>query len=528
MNLRRSAPSPKYFTSPRITEDGVYRAGRIFLLGIGVLALLTIPAFIGLIVPFIGVRLTFLLGAGLVSLSFLFIPAQWVLYIAFVLIFAILGPIKNFAGIDAQWAGYILGAVMFLRALMVATSRAQLQSKTVLGWSAGYFILVFMTVVVSSTAISPPSGYLALIGIRGFLLLWGFFFLIAVSDLPASTFKKIAFILLLIGLLQIPLTLYQRIFVASVHSLNSNAPWWDAVVGSFDGYRQYGGDSGGMGMFMVALIGAVLIFWRRKLLSTLKMLVLILLYCIPILTAEVKVVFILIPAMVGLVFISYFRRNLPVAILALFLTGAGLYGLTKTYNALNTSGTPRAHLSLEDNLEAIFKFSAATNIYNSSNSRSGEMGRVTALVFWWEQHSPLSNLKAFLIGDGIGASSGLKLQGSTQYSSVVRQFNYANSSAATLLWNFGVIGLMLYLGMMVALLLELRRLSKLTTIPDFHRGLLEAGSLYVAFLMLTLPYNQGLFGQSQPSLLIFVTLMGYAVFWRNRTLTSSLPSHEPA
>ena len=71
--------------------------------------------------------------------------------------------------------------------------------------------------------------------------------------------------------------------------------------------------------------------------------------------------------------------------------------------------------------------------------------------------------------------------------------------------------------MMVARFFELRKLSKLEMVPNFHRGLFEAGSVYVALLMLTLAYNQGLFGQSQPSLLILVTLMGYVVFWKNKT-----------
>ncbi len=527
MTWRHSTPLSKHFTCPRITEEGVYRTARVILIGIGLLALLTIPAFIGLIIPFIGVRFAFLLGAGLAGLSMLFIPAPWVLYIAFVLIFALLGPIKYFGSIDPQWAGYILGAVMFIRALMEAAARSGQQSRIVLGWSAGYFVSVFLTVVVFSTVVAPPSAYLALIGIRGFILLWGFFFLIAVTDLlPADAFRKIAFIMVIIGLFQIPLALYQRIFVASGSVLYSNAPW-DAVVGSFDGYRQFGGDSGGMGIFMVAMIGAVLIFWRRKLLSTHKMLLLVPLYCIPILVAEVKVVYILIPAMVSLVFASHFRKNLPVAILALFLTAAGLYGLDKTYSTLNVTGIQRtyANRTLEDSLKTIFSFSVDTNVYSSANS---EMGRVTALVFWADQHSPISNPKAFFIGDGLGANSGGKVEENSQYSAATRQFNYANSSAAVLLWNFGVIGFALYVGMMVALFLELRKLSKLEIVPNFHRSLLEAGSVYVSLLILTLAYNEGLFGQSQPSLLIFVALMGYAVFWKNQLRKWSLGTMTPA
>jgi len=244
------------------------------------------------------------------------------------------------------------------------------------------------------------------------------------------------------------------------------------------------------------------------------MLLLVSLYCIPILAAEVKVVFLLIPAMVGLVFFNHFRRNIPVAILALFLTAASLYGLTKTYEVLNVTGTQHAHQSFVDKLQTVFEFSAGTNVYNS---RTGEMGRVTALVFWFDQHSSLSTLKAFFIGDGVGADNGKKFEKNAQYSSVVHRYFYANSSAAVLLWNYGVMGLAMYVGMMVALFLELRKLSKSETIPDFHRGLLESGSVYVALLALTLTYNQGLFGQSQPSLLIFVTLMGYAVFWKNKT-----------
>jgi hypothetical protein len=396
---------------------------------------------------------------------------------------------------------------MFIRALMEASNKAGTNNNLIFRWSAGYLLLGFVAVASFSTIVSPPSGYIALISIRGLVMLWGFFFLIAVCDLPANTFPKIGLILALIGLIQGPLALAQRIFVASKRTVFTDSPW-DAVVGTFDGYREFGGDSGGMAIFMVALLGAVLIFWKRKSLSTGWTLLLIAAYLLPIFTAEVKVVYVLFPLMVGMIFASQFRRNIPVAILALLLMAGSMYSLNKVYSVLNTRGYQPHEQTLDENLKTIFEFSIGTDIYN----RGGEMGRVTALVFWWDHHSLASNPKAFFLGDGMGGS-GDKFGKSSEYGEEVQSFNYANSTAAILLWDYGLIGFLMYLGMMAALMVKLRRLSEIEAIPHIHRGLLEAGSVYVALLIVTLAYNKGLSGQSQASLLIFVTLMGYAAFW---------------
>ena len=116
----------------------------------------------------------------------------------------------------------------------------------------------------------------------------------------------------------------------------------------------------------------------------------------------------------------------------------------------------------------------------------------------------------------MGASGGSKFHESGDYGQIVQQYNFANSSATILLWEYGMLGLVAYAGMMVALVFQLRNLSREGCIPPFHQALLESGAIYIVLLIMTLPYNKGLFGQSQPSLLILVTLMGYAVFWKRQ------------
>ena len=511
MSLKTKSLAPMKSMHLPLTRDSAGQLFRLVLLGFGLLLFIAFLAFIGLLIPFLGIRFTFLLGALFFGASLLFVPAEWVLYLAFVMIFALLGPIKYFGSIDPQWAGYILGVSMFIRALMEASFKAGTNKNVIFRWSAGYFLSGFVVVALFSTLISPPSAYIALISIRGLVMLWGFFFLIAICDFPAKTFPRIAVILALIGIIQGPVAIVQRIFFASSPVVYSQSPW-DAVVGTFDGYRQLGGDSGGMGIFMVALLATVLIFWKKKRLSTGWALLLSAAYLVPIFTAEVKVVYVLIPLMFGMIFASEFRRNVPIAILALLLTVGGIYSLDKVYSVLNVSKYQTHQQTLDERLNTIFEFSVGTDVYNEG----GEMGRVTALVFWWDRHSLASNPSAFLLGDGMGTSAD-KTGTGEEYGPDVQTFNFANSTAAILLWDYGAIGFLIYLGMMVALVGKLRNLSRNETIPPDHRCLLEAGSVYAALLIVTLLYNKGLAGQSQPTLLIFVSLMGYAAYWIRET-----------
>ncbi len=482
------------------------------LLWLGTFVILS-AVFSALVIVVGGVKYTLFLAGLFGSVFLMFVPVQWLLFTLVIYAFLIMGPVQYFTSYDTHWVPFLMGVVLIVRALLeMALGRGKMDPG---GRRPGaippyaWALLAFFSVAIVSTALGSSSMYSLLISSRNLFFMWGVFFVLAMAAVQPPFFRNAWRVLIVIGLIQLPMTFYQRFYVAAKRVDSAS---WDAVVGTFAGYKDAGGDSGGMAFFVLAVATVVVALWQRSQLSGRVVLVLLLLLLAPVMLAEVKIVYVLIPVMAMAVFRSNFLRKPLTFVMAVMAAGvllAGVYTADKSLNVLK--GLTSYERSLEGRIESIFGYSTGTNVY----LRGGEMGRMTALAFWWDKNR--DDLLHLVVGHGLSSSV---TASRVELGSEARKYpslHFDNTAAAVLLWETGVAGLAAFMLILVFGAVSAGRLARVPTIPAFDRALLYAASVIIGSLALLVPYNGNLTGGSPATLVLLMLTLGMVAFW-NRQL----------
>ncbi len=158
-----------------------------------------------------------MLAGGLIGLFFFVMPPQWFLSMLIVYAFLILGPLNSLAGIETNWIPYLMGLGLFFQALFYQLSRKKNVTQTkekipAYLWS----LLIFTAIAIYVTATGLPNRYTLLTSLRGLFFCWGvYFILISYSNFSPKFFRNLWLFFLAIGILQLPMVIYQRLIVSS-------------------------------------------------------------------------------------------------------------------------------------------------------------------------------------------------------------------------------------------------------------------------------------------------------------------------
>lgn len=452
-----------------------------------------------------GPKYTLMLAGGFIGLFFLVMPPQWLLSMLIVYVFLIFGPLNYFTNIDSTWVPYLMGlGLLFLAFLYrLGGKNAVNEGDFPKGKIPSYIwgLLILISIAIFATATGSPNRYTLLITIRGLFFSWGVYFILYVFPFKPQFFRNVWLFLITTGLLQLPMAIYQRLVVASVRT--DFAPW-DAVIGTFPGNKVIG-DSGGMAFFLLAVATMAVSLWRHSQLSGRLTLLLVCLFISPILLAEVKITYLLIPIMATLVFRSEFKRK-PIyfmgGIMVACLFVVSVFFAGKYFNS--SAGSSSQPLDLDKEIKGIFSYSIDTDAYAGNEL----MGRTTLLDFWWKKNKdePLR----LILGHGLG-SSGLNesflISGSEGWK--YRPVNIAHTAAASLLWETGILGLLAYIAIHIFGALRAGQLARNAAIPPFHQALLYSASVIIGTKIVLIPYQAG----SATTQIFFLLLLGMVAFW---------------
>lgn len=490
-----------------ITKSSQKTVANNFLKIFGLVLFMLLAALFSAAVIIIGgPKYTLMLGGGFVCLLFFVLPPQWLLSALIAYVYLIYGPLNYFTSIDTTWVPYLMGLGLLFMAFIlritgkntVNNSNYQKRKPPLYIWS----LLILYSVAIFSTATGFPSAFPLLISIRGMLFIWGVYFILSDSSFKPAYFRNVWLFLTMVGLLQIPMAIYQRVAVVSTRT---DTAVWDSVIGTFMG-TETAGDSGGMAFFLLAIITMAVSLWRHSQLSSQRTLLLICLLILPILLAEVKIVYLLIPIMTFLIFRSEFKLNpikfiggiLLACVLVISVFVAGKY--------FNHSQDSLSHgINWEAEYVDTFAFSTNLDVYN----KGGEMGRMTGLAFWWRKNKdePLR----LILGHGLGST----YTDGHNFGSEARKFRpliFGNTIAAVMLWDSGILGLLAYVGILFFGALRASQLAKLKTTPPFHQAMLFSASIIIWSSLLLLPYNNG----SVTTQVFLVLLLGMVEFWNKQ------------
>lgn len=447
----------------------------------------------------------------------LMLPVTWTIWGLFVGSMFIVGPVVYFAKVDAaRWITPALGMALFVPLLVRAvsrpsTDRVRTETPAMLWW-LGLFLLS----VVFSTAIDDPRLGEVINAPRYYMIGVPLLLLLAGGAFSPNNFERAWRMLVWLGLMQLPVAIIQY-FVFARRNLRSSP--WDAVVGTFPGNSEGGGASAGMGVFLITAFVIALSLWRRGHLKARYMVAMSIGAVLTVALAEVKAVVLLIPVAAALLFYQEIRKKPWQALLALGLSVVLMFGLLAFYTQVqygeraaswNITNAPRTPLeAIKNQLDP-----------DTVGKWTPSMGRVAALVEWWQQNPVAGDVHHTLFGYGAAATQANKLG----VGELAARFRYPLDYTTTgmLLWETGLVGhAFLVIGLLVAAFTA-GRMSRTPGIPDVHQALLHAAAVALFIHVITLPYRSFVM-VTAPNQILLVTLLGYVAYWAREASRRTLP-----
>lgn len=457
------------------------------------------------------------LGLMLLGVA-VFVPFNGLLLACLVTSAVIGGSAEYFLGLSqANWLPFMLAVLLAARGFLMAHVQigvgrpAAAQRLDRMGWAwFGLPAVVYLFTLFASAASNAIPISQAMASMKNYLLMWGV--LVAViyhHDMErASTQIWRAFVL--IGLLQLPVVLYQRFFIASRLANTNASASFDAINGTFGG-GLLGGRSGALAMFICIVLAYLLILWRDRRLSPWAMAGMALLLLPTLFMIEVKAVVLWLPLVAILVFSQQLRRRPLLFIFGILGSLALVVGVIAIY---------RMSFYSHSNSGGLLEFFSRQIQYvydpNRFNPATRELGRVSALVHWWNESGDRGGVVNWLVGFGPGASRGVS---TVAVGTIARLYSFYIdiSAAAALLWDAGVIGFTAFCLMLFAAAVESWRLSRATVLPASLRLQLEAAAIALILILSSVIYVRDTVDGSTIQFLIYF-LLGMVVFARRLRL----------
>lgn len=465
----------------------------------------------GLAIPMLGPKFGVLMLALFATPILFIVPSTLILFLLLALSLVLAGVSTYFFKASIQWVVYLTGLAGYFVLVFQLISTSKKQTAVPLAFT---FLALYVLSLAFSTAISPPGPYHLLVSIRDYFFLMSAYFLVARMELTETLLKKLWLFLWVCALIQVPVVLYQFFFVAASRVDQTK---WDAIVGTFSGSQEGGGDSGNLAIFMFAVLVLTIALNRRGLVAPWKLLVLIISVLIFTAVAEVKVAFVLL-AILGLwMLLEKANTALFSRVLVSVATALVMGGLLWSYAEFRQYDGAKQYGTAEERLELSLSYSLDPD---SVQAISGSMGRTAALVFWGSKNSLSSNPLTFLVGNGAG-STVVSRQG---YGEVAKRYfplAVSPSAISALLWDTGLIGTTFYLLFVLTGFVHAWGARRDARLQPWMKGYTSAAIPILAFYTLSLPYNKGLISNSPPTQLMFFLFLGIVANWAARRATQT-------
>ncbi|MRR49943.1 MAG: hypothetical protein EG825_03360 [Rhodocyclaceae bacterium] len=461
----------------------------------------------GVLIGVGGTQVGIVLIAGCLLVASFFISVQLTFWALLVATFVLVGPVQYFGRIGKIfWLPYLLGLLLFARAAISMFFAPKLSRS-----GGGKLspveapLILFAVILVASTVLNLSPLLQVLLAAKEYFFLWGAWFVVMGGIVTVRSLDRLWGWMPWFLLLQLPAVLYQRFVIATGRQ---GAASWDAVVGLFGGDPDGGGASGAMAMCSVIAIAFAITHWRRQLVSGWMVLLTGGLGLATIMLAEVKVAIVLIPLAIFLIYGAELAQRPVRSLTMLFVGLLASLAVVYVYQTQFTTTATKAGRSLDAYIVDVIEKNSQVDYVDPITM---QMGRVGALTFWWkEQH--IEDPLQFIVGSGIGASRMGQVKGEVaqRYG-----FDIERSSAAILLWDSGVLGLLVLGAAMLAGALAAFRLARQSEAAE-EAAILQAIGIGLTIVLLTFPYGPDFIRVPQFQLFAILMLVRVAVAARTR------------
>jgi hypothetical protein len=478
---------------------------------VAVLVPLLLATLVGLVIGLGSTALTLGTVAMVAGLALLFVPTFAIVYVLLGLAIAGAGTLMYYAGVSqAHWLPYALSLFLWFKlpldSLAKVPERHQAHGASAGLPMLGYLLIGLFVVMLCSALVNGTSLPSALVGARNYVYIWSIAFVVAAGSLTPAQLRTTICWLLALVVLQLPFAAQQH-FVAFGQTGN-----WDAIVGTFGGNPNGGGGgSGYMVLFLCFGLALAAALWKHGQLRGGVASLVILATTAATMLAETKAFFIFAPVALAVIMLSELRRR-PALALSMMAVGGALLAATLVfykYAYFDSSATAKRDASLADYFE--YTISADSKTKDMINPETGEVSRMGAPLIWLHEGG-VGGPHGWWVGYGPRASNTSQLLGKGEAAKHF-SFNLTTSSLTTLLWDVGVLGLGLFVSVLVAGAVGAWRLSRLDSIPVFHRASLEAMVGVFSVALASLLYNSALIdGCAIQAFMAFA--VGYVMYWQ--------------
>lgn len=343
----------------------------------------------------------------------------------------VMGALLSLAGPAFEklsWVVSLLGFFLFIPALISARNLKHAPGFV-------YVSLSFLLLTLISTLIQWYSAGEVLAGIKRTFQASGLFFALALVPFTRKDFSRWRKIIFSIALLQIPFALYEFfILVPKRGGLAAGAQTTDVVAGTFGANIESGSPNSVMAFLLLTVLAFILAHWKEGLLRFRYVAVGLPLLMLPIALGEVKIVLVLLPIILFVLFKEeVFNRP------KMFF-GMSLIGVL----VMTAIGTIYVQFIMKRPLADVIYNTLAYNIYDKGHGNY-LLNRTTSLVFWWQQQGPHDPV-GFFLGHGLGSS--FESNRTFVVGHVAARwpsYGISLTDAAGLLWETGVVGTMLFI-----------------------------------------------------------------------------------
>jgi hypothetical protein len=417
-----------------------------------------------------------------------------------------MGALLSLAGPSFErlsWVVSLLGFFLLIPAILHANNLRYAPAFV-------HVVLAFSLLALGTTLMQWYSSAEVLSGVKHTFQAIGMFFALALLPLSEKNFTHWRRLLIFISVLQVPFALYEFfVLVPKRGGLEAGAAVTDVVAGTFGAALSGGSNNSGMALLLLIVLAFVFSHWKEKLLKTRYVVVGLPLLMIPIALGEVKVAFVLLPLMLIVLFKQEIYKRPGV------FFGIAIAGVVVMF----VLGLIYVDFIIKKPLSRII---SETIDYNIGNRGYGHyvLNRTSVYSFWWQQqglHDPVG----FMLGHGLGSS--FAAPKSISFGHLAGNWPYHGinlTAASSLLWDTGIIGLMLFIAIFPASWYACNRLLRDSRSAHLTAEVAAIRSVLPLFAVFVI-YNNSLV--TSPTMeILFSLLFGYLAFlYRNHCKSSA-------
>jgi hypothetical protein len=341
-------------------------------------------------------------------------------------------------------------------------------------------------------------------GFKRYFQMFGLMMAVTLIVFTPRSFVRWRKFMLVVALLQFPFALYELlVLVPQRGGLALSSYTTDIIAGTFGANMQGGSPNSVMVIFLFSAIAFLVARWRSGMVGNTYLALLLFIFLLPIGMGETKIALVMLPIVGFVLFAKDFiyapLRYLPAMIGIALLTIL----LGYLYVVVMMQSTPM------EVLESTLKY----NIGSQGYSQGQYLNRWTSITFWLDEQS-LQDPVGFLFGNGLGSS--YTSTGSLAGHLGLKYLNYGINltAASTILWDAGLIGLILFISIFISAWFAARKLEKLASDPGVKADALAIQATIPLFI-LSIFYSDSIVNLLSMEL-IYTTVLGYLGYLLNQ------------